>query len=64
MLNISVGMSPFEALFSTKMKHCNDVQIISLLEQEYIQSFNKDRDSLRKLAKQNILKIQAENQRY
>jgi len=46
------------------MKHCNDVQIISLLEQEYIQSFNKDRDNLQKLAKQNILKIQAENQRY
>jgi len=55
----SVDMSSFEALFGVKMKHHNDVQItdiqISLLEQE--RSFNKEHDNLRKLAKQNILKV-------
>ena len=59
----SVG-NPFEALFVIKMKHRDDIQIISLLEQEYVQSFNKECDNLWKFAKQNILKIQAENQRY
>ena len=39
----SVGMSPFEALFKIKMKHRNNVRIISLLEQEYVQSFEGTR---------------------
>lgn len=60
----SVGMSPFEVLFGVKMKHSDDNRIISVLEQESIQLFNEERDSLRNTAKQNILKIQAENQRY
>lgn len=57
-------MSPFEVLFGVKMKHRDDNRIISVLEQESIQLFNEERDSLRNTAKRNILKIQAENQRY
>jgi len=57
-------MSPFEVLFGVKMKHRDDTSILSLLEQEYVQSFNEERDSLRNIAKHNILKIQVENQRY
>lgn len=53
----SVGMSPFEALFGVKMKHCENVQICSIIEQEYVQLFNDERDQLRGIAKQNILKI-------
>lgn len=44
------------------MKHRNDVQILSLLEQKYVHFLNEKRDR-RNIAKQNILKIQ-ENQRY
>lgn len=57
-------MSPFEALFGIKMRHVEDIQVLSLIEQEHVQFFNEERDGLRKLAKQGILKIQAENQRY
>jgi len=46
------------------MKHCDDVSIFSLLKQEYVQSSNEERNSLRNVAKHNILKIQAENQHY
>jgi len=60
----SVGMSPFEVLFGVKMKHRDDSRIISVLEQECVQLFNEERTSRRDTAKQNILKIQAENQRY
>lgn len=59
----SVGMSPFEVLFGVKMKHREDVQICSLIEQECVQSFNNERDRLRNAAKQSILKVQAENKR-
>jgi len=59
----SVGMSPFEALFGIKMKQQEDVQLLTVLEQEYVQLFNRERDNLRDVAKQNILKVQEENQR-
>lgn len=56
-------MSPFEALFGVKMKQ-RDIQLLSVLENEYVQLFNDERDNLRNIAKRNMLKIQAENQRY
>lgn len=59
----SIGMSPFEVLFGIKMRHREDVEILSVLEQEYVQCFNRERNNLRNLAKQSILKIQTENQR-
>lgn len=62
----SVEMSPFEVLFKVKMRHGDDSNIISLLDQEYVRLFDKERDNLtiRDTAKQNIAKIQAESQRY
>lgn len=60
----SVGMSPFEALFGVKMKHRENVQICSLIEREYVQFFNNERNQLRNVTKQNILKNQKENQCY
>jgi len=39
------------------MKHCDDVNIFSLLEQEYVQSFSEERNSLTNVAKHNILQI-------
>lgn len=59
----SIGMSPFETLLGTKMRHREDVRMLSLLEQEYVQHFNQKRENLRQLATQNILKVQTENQR-
>lgn len=60
----SIGMSPFEALLGIKMKYRENIQILSLLEQEYVHLFNQERDGLREVAKRNILKIQQENERY
>ena len=59
----AVGMTPFEVLFGVKMKQKEDERILSLVEQEAIEMFDADRDSLRQAAKENIVKIQAENRR-
>lgn len=59
----SVDMSPFEALFGVKLRQREDTQTLALIEQEYVRLYNQERDNLRNIAKQNILKVQAENQR-
>ncbi|XP_076674658.1 uncharacterized protein LOC143372393 [Andrena cerasifolii] len=59
----AVGMTPFEVLFGVKMKQKGDKRILSLVEQEAIEMFDADRDSLRRAAEENIIKIQAENRR-
>lgn len=60
----SIGMSPFEVLFGISMKNKQDHDIIKLIEQEAIQLYDEDRDKLRMLAKESIMKIQEENKRH
>jgi len=59
----STKTTPFELLTGTKMRLKADTQIQQMLNAEMIQLFNDDRDVLRKQAKQQILKVQAENKR-
>lgn len=56
-------MTPFEVLFGTKMKNKQEHEIINLIEQETIQLYDEDRDKLRAIAKENLIKLQEENRR-
>ncbi|GFY10619.1 transposon Ty3-I Gag-Pol polyprotein [Trichonephila clavipes] len=56
-------MTPFELLFETKMKSCQDIEIVELLNDEIIAQFQEQRDALRQDAKKQIYKVQDENRR-
>ncbi|GFX41119.1 transposon Ty3-I Gag-Pol polyprotein [Trichonephila clavipes] len=59
----SIKMTPFELLFGTKMKSCQDIEIVELLNDEIIAQFQEQRDALRQDAKKQIYKVQDENRR-
>lgn len=59
----SIGMSPFEVLFGVKMRQAEDLRIAEVLEQEAVALFDEEREALRQTARENILKVQAENKR-
>ncbi|GFW41773.1 hypothetical protein TNCV_4980241 [Trichonephila clavipes] len=44
-------MTPFELLFGTKMKSCQDIEIVELLNDEITAQFQEQRDALRQDAK-------------
>ncbi|GFT17157.1 transposon Ty3-I Gag-Pol polyprotein [Trichonephila clavipes] len=56
-------MTPFELLFGTKMKSCQDIEIVELLNDEITAQFQEQRDALRQDAKKQIYKVQDENRR-
>ncbi|GFS65652.1 hypothetical protein TNCV_1924981 [Trichonephila clavipes] len=56
-------MTSFELLFSTKMKSCQDIEIVRLLNDETTAQFHEQRDALRQDAKKQIYKVQDENRR-
>ncbi|GFV74951.1 hypothetical protein TNCV_1041891 [Trichonephila clavipes] len=49
-------MTPFELLFGTKMKSCQDIEIVELLNDEITAQFQEQRDALRQDAKKQIRK--------
>ncbi|EZA46682.1 hypothetical protein X777_03558, partial [Ooceraea biroi] len=55
--------TPFHLLFGTHMRMREDVQIRELLEKEWIETYQDERDELREKAKENIAKIQSQNKR-
>ncbi|GFU17796.1 transposon Tf2-8 polyprotein [Trichonephila clavipes] len=59
----SIKMTPFELLFGTKMKSCQDIEIVELLNDEITAQFHEQRDALRQDAKKQIYKVQDENRR-
>ncbi|GFW02873.1 transposon Tf2-6 polyprotein [Trichonephila clavipes] len=59
----SIKMTPFEILFGTKMKSCQDIEIVELLNDEITAQFQEQRDALRQDAKKQIYKVQDENHR-
>ncbi|GFX35932.1 retrovirus-related Pol polyprotein from transposon 297 [Trichonephila clavipes] len=59
----SIKMTPFELLFGTKMKSCQDIEIVELLNDEITPQFQEQRDALRQDAKKEIYKVQDENRR-
>ncbi|GFV72316.1 hypothetical protein TNCV_637781 [Trichonephila clavipes] len=56
-------MTPFELLFGTKMKSCQDIEIVELLNEEITAQFQEQRDALRQDAKKQIYKVEDENRR-
>ncbi|GFT06181.1 hypothetical protein TNCV_1595801 [Trichonephila clavipes] len=59
----SIKMTPFELLFGTNMKSCQDIEIVELLNDEITAQFQEQRDALRQDAKKQIYKVQDENRR-
>ncbi|GFW20794.1 transposon Ty3-I Gag-Pol polyprotein [Trichonephila clavipes] len=56
-------MTPFELLFCTKIKSCQDIEIVQLLNDETTDQFQEQRGALRQDAKKQIYKVQDENRR-
>ncbi|GFS94249.1 hypothetical protein TNCV_2013351 [Trichonephila clavipes] len=48
-------MTPFELLFGTKMKSCQDIEIVELLNDEILAQFQEQRDALRQDAKKTAM---------
>lgn len=59
----SIGTDPFHLLFGTKARLQSNPEIRKLIEGEWIEAFQVERDELRERAAENILKIQQENRR-
>lgn len=59
----SIGASPFELLCGVPMRTKEDIELLRLIEQEIIESFNFERDTLREQAKLPILAVEEENKR-
>ncbi|GFV34062.1 hypothetical protein TNCV_4746301 [Trichonephila clavipes] len=59
----SIKMTPVELLFGTKMKSCQDVEIVQLLNDEITTQFQQQRDARRQDAKKQIYKVQNRNRR-
>ena len=59
----SIGMTPFELLFGVQMRAEGDLMLKQLLEEEFQQGFEENREDLRKKAKEQIAKVQEENRR-
>ncbi|GFT05327.1 retrovirus-related Pol polyprotein from transposon 297 [Trichonephila clavipes] len=59
----SIKMTPFELLFGTKMKSCQDIETVELLNDETTAQFQEQRDALRQDAKKQFYKVQDENRR-
>ncbi|GFT20989.1 retrovirus-related Pol polyprotein from transposon 17.6 [Trichonephila clavipes] len=59
----STKFTPFEVLIGVKMKQKEDLQIKHLLEDELSEEFINKRETLRNEAKENILRLQAENKK-
>ncbi|GFT92200.1 retrovirus-related Pol polyprotein from transposon 297 [Trichonephila clavipes] len=59
----STKFTPFEVLIGVKMKQKEDLQIKHLLEDELSEQFINKRETLCNEAKENILRLQAENKK-
>lgn len=59
----SIGTTPFELLFSTKLRSKNDFRLKELLEEELRDQFQSERNELRQTARHQILEVQNENRR-
>lgn len=59
----SIGTSPFEILMGVKMRNKEDLEIRELLEREWIEEFNENREEIRCRGKAQILKVQEENRK-
>lgn len=61
--NRSTGMTPFYLLFGTRMNIKDDPVIKEILEKEEAMAYQQERDKMRELAREEIIKVQEENKR-
>jgi len=59
----STGKTPFEMLFGVKMRTDEDQELANKLEEAMQNDFFEQRQEIRKLAKENIVKLQEENRK-
>lgn len=59
----AVNTTPFQLMFGTSMKSNDLADIKRIIEEEVTNEFNEERNKLRTIAKEQILKIQEENRR-
>ncbi|KAJ6642723.1 Transposable element P transposase [Pseudolycoriella hygida] len=59
----STGSAPFRLMFGTDMKNPETLEHLKVINDEIIETFDADRNEMRKEAAERILKIQAENQK-
>lgn len=59
----STRRTPFQLLTEVKMRVGDNPEIREIIEKEWIEEFNRERDGLRQIAKEEISKVQAENRR-
>jgi len=59
----SIGTSPFQLMFGTKMRITEDVQLNELIDEEIKQRFEDSRYKLRSIARDQIKKTQEENRK-
>lgn len=60
----SIDTAPFEVMFGRQMNNKNtNISIEQLIQKESLQKFNEERDEIRHEARQQILKVQKENQK-
>ncbi|GFY63749.1 transposon Ty3-I Gag-Pol polyprotein [Trichonephila inaurata madagascariensis] len=57
----SVKMTPFDLFFGTKMKSCQEIEIVQLLNDEITAQLQEQRDALGQDAKKQIYKVQDDN---
>lgn len=59
----SIGTTPFQVMFGTKPRFKNDDSLRELVEQEFVTTFQEERDEIREHAKDRLQRIQEENRR-
>jgi hypothetical protein len=59
----SIGTTPFRLLFGAHVRVRENPQIVELLQKEWINDFQNDRNEIREQARENIIKIQSENRK-
>jgi hypothetical protein len=59
----SINATPFEVMFGVKMRTAEDARIRELIQQEMIDTFNDEREELRRQAKQQLERAAEESRR-
>lgn len=59
----STNKTPFNLLFGTQMRLKEDPKVREMIEEEWIQMFEEQRDEIRNEAKEQLVKMQAENRK-
>jgi len=62
-LQRSIGMTPFKLVFGVELKHLQMLPIKEAIEQEYAKHYDEQRNDVRQIAKDQILKVQLEQRK-